>query len=143
MIVFFFSGIEKAECSPLLIDKLKELLLNKYVTITVKGINGNVNLVTVEKLCENGSLNVADKLVMEGLVKSCSAENLRTEHQGKYSHLIASNDLICRTVCMWDAQVTFPSKNLRQFHTSPVILGKQCPCVFCSFTCFVFCRQWR
>lgn len=69
----------------------------------MKGINGNVNLVTVEKLCENGSLNVADKLVMEGLVKSCSAENLRTEHQGTYFHLIASNYLICRTVCMWDA----------------------------------------
>ncbi|NXA17613.1 TDRD1 protein, partial [Ibidorhyncha struthersii] len=76
------AGIEKAEWAPLLIDKLKEMLLNKHVTITVKGINGNINLVTVEKLCENGSLNVADKLVMEGLLKSCSAENLRTEHQG-------------------------------------------------------------
>ncbi|KFP13485.1 Tudor domain-containing protein 1, partial [Egretta garzetta] len=76
------AGIEKAEWSPLLLDKLKEMLLNKYVTITVKGINGNVNLVTVEKICENGSLNVADKLVMEGLVKSCRAENLHTEHQG-------------------------------------------------------------
>ncbi|KGL90521.1 Tudor domain-containing protein 1, partial [Charadrius vociferus] len=76
------AGIEKAEWSPLLIDKLKEMLLNKYVTITVKEINGNVNLVTVEKLCEDGSLNVADKLVMEGLVKSCSAKNLCTEPQG-------------------------------------------------------------
>ncbi|NXY67292.1 TDRD1 protein, partial [Glareola pratincola] len=81
-IVCSLAGIEKAEWSPLLLDRLKEMLLNKYVTITVKGINGNVNLVTVEKLCENGSLNVADKLVMEGLVKSCSAENLHTEHQG-------------------------------------------------------------
>ncbi|KFR10716.1 Tudor domain-containing protein 1, partial [Opisthocomus hoazin] len=76
------AGIEKAEWSPLLLDRLKEMLLNKYVTITVKGINGNVNLVTVEKLCENGSLNVADKLVMEGFVKSCRAENLHREHQG-------------------------------------------------------------
>ncbi|NXL47328.1 TDRD1 protein, partial [Podilymbus podiceps] len=76
------AGIEKAEWSPLLLDKLKEMLLNKCVTITVKGINGNVNLVTVDKLCENGSLNVAEKLVMEGLVKSCSAENLHTEHHG-------------------------------------------------------------
>lgn len=66
------------------------MLLNKYVTITVKGINGNVNLVTVEKLCENGSLNVADKLVMEGLVKSCRTESLHTEHQGTYFHLITS-----------------------------------------------------
>ncbi|NWX51765.1 TDRD1 protein, partial [Steatornis caripensis] len=76
------AGIEKAEWSPLLLDKLKEMLLNKYVTITVKGINGNVNLVTAEKLYENGSVNVADQLVMEGLVKSCSAEKLHTEHQG-------------------------------------------------------------
>ncbi|KFP51031.1 Tudor domain-containing protein 1, partial [Cathartes aura] len=76
------TGIEKAEWSPLLLDRLKEMLLNKYVTITVKGINGNVNLVTVEKHSENGSLNVADKLVMDGLVKSCSAQNLDTEHQG-------------------------------------------------------------
>ncbi|XP_074730149.1 tudor domain-containing protein 1 [Strix uralensis] len=76
------AGIEKAEWTPLLLDKLKEMLLNKYITITVKGINGNVNLVTVEELSENGSLNVADKLVVEGLVKSCSAEDLHTEHQG-------------------------------------------------------------
>ncbi|KFO13959.1 Tudor domain-containing protein 1, partial [Balearica regulorum gibbericeps] len=76
------AGIEKTEWSPLLLDKLKEMLLNKYVTITVKGINGNVNLVTVEKFCENGSLNVADKLVLEGLVKSCRSENLHTEDPG-------------------------------------------------------------
>ncbi|NXW30211.1 TDRD1 protein, partial [Phaetusa simplex] len=81
-IICSLAGIQKAEWSPLLLDRLKEMLLNKYVTITGTGINGNVNLVTVEKLCENGSLNVADKLVMEGLVKSCSAENLHTEHQG-------------------------------------------------------------
>ncbi|KFQ46384.1 Tudor domain-containing protein 1, partial [Nestor notabilis] len=76
------AGIEKAEWSPLLPVQLKEMLLNKDITITVKGINGNVNLVTVEKLWEHGSLNVADKLVMEGLVKSSSAESSRTERQG-------------------------------------------------------------
>ncbi|NXW15030.1 TDRD1 protein, partial [Circaetus pectoralis] len=81
-IICSLAGIEKAERSPLLLDKLKEMLLNKYVTITVKGINGNVTLVTVEKLCENSSLNVADKLVMESLVKSCNAEKLHAEHQG-------------------------------------------------------------
>uniref|UniRef100_A0A8C4UH98 Tudor domain containing 1 n=2 Tax=Falco tinnunculus TaxID=100819 RepID=A0A8C4UH98_FALTI len=82
IIVCSLAGIEKAGWSPLLLEKLKELLLNKYVTITVKGINGSVNLVTVETLCENGSLNVADKLITEGLVKACSAENIGTEHQG-------------------------------------------------------------
>nr|XP_038036767.1 tudor domain-containing protein 1 isoform X1 [Anas platyrhynchos]XP_038036768.1 tudor domain-containing protein 1 isoform X1 [Anas platyrhynchos]XP_038036769.1 tudor domain-containing protein 1 isoform X1 [Anas platyrhynchos] len=77
------AGIKKAECSPLLLDKLKEMLLNKYVTITVKGINENVNLVKVEKQCENGSLNIVDKLVAEGLI--CKAENSDIVHQGNGS----------------------------------------------------------
>ncbi|KFV12962.1 Tudor domain-containing protein 1, partial [Pterocles gutturalis] len=76
------AGIEKAEWSSLLLDKFIETVLNQCITITVKGINGNVNLVMVEKLCENGNLNVADKLVMEGLVSSCKAEDLHIEHQG-------------------------------------------------------------
>ncbi|KFQ18909.1 Tudor domain-containing protein 1, partial [Merops nubicus] len=76
------AGIEKATWSPLLLDKLKEMLWNKHVTITVKGTNGNANIVTVVKHSENGSVNVVDKLVMEGLVKVCSAENLHAEHHG-------------------------------------------------------------
>ncbi|NXC30206.1 TDRD1 protein, partial [Campylorhamphus procurvoides] len=79
------AGIEKAEWSPLALDKLKEMLLKQLATITVKEINGNVNLVTVEKHCENGNLNVADTLVKEGLVKYCSADNSRSEHQGNGS----------------------------------------------------------
>ncbi|NWT23512.1 TDRD1 protein, partial [Cardinalis cardinalis] len=76
------AGIEKAEWSPLVLDTLKKLLLKQHVTITVKGINGNVNLVTVEKHLDNGYVNVADKLLKEGLVASCSAENSHSEHQG-------------------------------------------------------------
>ncbi|NXR52299.1 TDRD1 protein, partial [Hippolais icterina] len=76
------AGIEKAEWSPLVLDKLKKLLLKQYVTITVKGINGNVNLVKVEKPFDNGYVNIADKLLKEGLVTSCSAENSHPEHQG-------------------------------------------------------------
>ncbi|XP_061857202.1 tudor domain-containing protein 1 [Colius striatus] len=84
-IICSLAGIERAEWSPLLLDKFKKMLLHKYVTITVKGIDGNVNRVTVEKQYENGSFSVADELIMEGLVKSCSAENLNTEHQGNGS----------------------------------------------------------
>ncbi|XP_053805220.1 tudor domain-containing protein 1 isoform X2 [Vidua chalybeata] len=76
------AGIEKAEWSPLVLDKLKKLLLKQHVTITVKGINGNVNLVTVEKHLDSGYVNVADKLLKEGLVTSCSAGNSHSEHQG-------------------------------------------------------------
>ncbi|NWR86185.1 TDRD1 protein, partial [Furnarius figulus] len=79
------AGIEKAEWSPLALDKLKEMLLKQLATLTVKEINGDVNLVTVEKHCENGSLNVADTLVKEGLVKYCSADNSHSEHQGNGS----------------------------------------------------------
>ncbi|NXG22244.1 TDRD1 protein, partial [Grallaria varia] len=76
------AGIQKAEWSPLVLDKLKKILLKQFATITVREINGNVNLVTVEKHCGNGHLNVADTLVKEGLVKSCSAKNSHSEHEG-------------------------------------------------------------
>ncbi|XP_056350433.1 tudor domain-containing protein 1 isoform X1 [Oenanthe melanoleuca] len=76
------AGIEKAEWSPLVLDKLKKLLLKQHVTITVKGINGNVNLVKVEKHMDNDYVNIADKLLKEGLVTSCSAENSHSKHQG-------------------------------------------------------------
>ncbi|RLW02199.1 hypothetical protein DV515_00007381, partial [Chloebia gouldiae] len=76
------AGIEKVEWSPLVLDKLKKLLLKQHVTITVKGINGNVNSVTVEKHLDNGYVNVADELLKEGLVTSCSAESSHSEHQG-------------------------------------------------------------
>ncbi|XP_027504010.1 tudor domain-containing protein 1 [Corapipo altera] len=76
------AGIEKVEWSPLLLNKLKEMVLKQYVAITVKGFNGDVKLVTVEKHCENGGLNVAEKLVEQGLVKSCSAENSHSDCQG-------------------------------------------------------------
>ncbi|XP_021256309.1 LOW QUALITY PROTEIN: tudor domain-containing protein 1 [Numida meleagris] len=85
MIACSLAGIKKVEWSPLVLNTLKEMLLNKYVTITVKGVNGNVKLVKVEKQSENGSLNVADKLVTEGLVKYCQAENSDVAHQGSRS----------------------------------------------------------
>ncbi|KAM6329775.1 tudor domain-containing protein 1 [Podargus strigoides] len=115
------AGVEKAEWSPLLLDKLEEMLLNKFVTITVKGINGNVNLVTVEKLCENGSLNVADQLVMEGLVKSSSAENSHTEHQGNGSE----TRCCCREFKM---QVRFRPSTFSQFVLYvPLVMARQMP----------------
>ncbi|XP_031410387.1 tudor domain-containing protein 1 isoform X2 [Meleagris gallopavo] len=79
------AGIKKVEWSPLVLDTLKEMLLNKYVTITVKGLRGNIKLVEVEKESESGSLNVADKLVTEGLVRYCKAANSDVAHQGSRS----------------------------------------------------------
>uniref|UniRef100_A0A8C3RVY7 Tudor domain containing 1 n=1 Tax=Chelydra serpentina TaxID=8475 RepID=A0A8C3RVY7_CHESE len=57
------------EWSPLIIDLLKTLILNKFVMITVKGISENIHSVSVKKCFENSSLSIADKLVMEGLAK--------------------------------------------------------------------------
>lgn len=85
-LITFFLGIKKVEWSPLVLDTLKEMLLNKYVTITVKGLSGNIKLVEVEKESENGSLNVADKLVTEGLVRYCKAANSDVAHQGNNLH---------------------------------------------------------
>ncbi|NXK38773.1 TDRD1 protein, partial [Piprites chloris] len=76
------AGIEKAEWSPLMLNKLKEMVLKQYVAITVKGISGDVKLVTVEKRCEDGRVNVADSLLRQALGKSCSAADSRSEHQG-------------------------------------------------------------
>lgn len=86
----FLLGIKKVEWSPLVLYSLKEMILNKYVTITVKGINGNTKLVEVEKESENGSVNIADKLVMEGLLRYCEAANSDVTHQGTYLHRLLS-----------------------------------------------------
>lgn len=78
----------------MVLDTLKEMLLNKYVTITVKGINGNIKLVEVEKESENGSINVVDKLVMEGLVRYCEAANSDVAHQGTSLHRLLNLNII-------------------------------------------------
>ncbi|NXN92037.1 TDRD1 protein, partial [Rhinopomastus cyanomelas] len=70
------AGVEKAGWSPVLLDKLKEMILHKHVTITVKETVGNVNLVTVEKPCESGTVNVAEKLALEGMQCSCDFAHL-------------------------------------------------------------------
>lgn len=113
------------------------MLLNKCVTITVKGINGNVNLVTVEKLWENDSLKVA---VTKGLVKSSSAESLRTERQGtQLLQITEFEELWAHEIPKWLLLL----KTVENSTCHPLKLGKRCPCVYCSFTCFVvfFCRQ--
>ncbi|XP_043374938.1 tudor domain-containing protein 1 isoform X1 [Dermochelys coriacea] len=69
------------EWSPLIIDLLKTLILNKCVMITVKGINENIHAVSVEKCFENSSLSIADKLVMEGLAKYSNSGNQSILHQ--------------------------------------------------------------
>ncbi|XP_062987641.1 tudor domain-containing protein 1 [Elgaria multicarinata webbii] len=56
-------------------EKLKCLLLNECVMITVKGINENIHAVTAQKKCENSILDVADQLVIENLAKYSNSGN--------------------------------------------------------------------
>nr|XP_014348096.1 PREDICTED: tudor domain-containing protein 1 isoform X6 [Latimeria chalumnae] len=68
------SGIEMlaGKWLPAAKDLLRALLLNKEVKATVKEVHENIHSVTIITELENGCINVADRLVMEGLAKYCS-----------------------------------------------------------------------
>uniref|UniRef100_F7G7H9 Tudor domain-containing protein 1 n=1 Tax=Ornithorhynchus anatinus TaxID=9258 RepID=F7G7H9_ORNAN len=72
-----FEGIMQLPGSDSLLvtDQLKKLVLNQRVLITVKGIHENVHAVSVLKQSENGTLNIADTLVLEGLAKPIKSHN--------------------------------------------------------------------
>ncbi|XP_062831767.1 tudor domain-containing protein 1 isoform X2 [Anolis carolinensis] len=49
-------------------EKIKSLLFNECVIITVKGVNKNIHEVTIQKNCENRTLETADEMVIENSV---------------------------------------------------------------------------
>ncbi|XP_069844164.1 tudor domain-containing protein 1 isoform X3 [Dipodomys merriami] len=57
-------------CSQLIIELLKNFMLNQNVMLSVKGIVKNVHTVSVEKCSENGTINIAEKLVMHDLAQN-------------------------------------------------------------------------
>ncbi|XP_025774017.1 tudor domain-containing protein 1 [Puma concolor] len=61
-------------CSQLVIELLKNFMLNQSVMLSVKGITNNVHMVSVEKCCENGTVSIADKLVTYGLAKNITSK---------------------------------------------------------------------
>ncbi|XP_012578955.1 PREDICTED: tudor domain-containing protein 1 [Condylura cristata] len=61
-------------CSQLIIELLKNFMLNQTVMLSVKGIIKNVHMVSVEKCSDNGTVNIGDKLVMYGLAKNTASE---------------------------------------------------------------------
>ncbi|KAG8517404.1 Tudor domain-containing protein 1 [Galemys pyrenaicus] len=61
-------------CSQLIIELLKNFMLNQTVMLSVKGIIKNVHMVSVEKCSDNGTVNIGDKLVMYGLAKTVTPE---------------------------------------------------------------------
>ncbi|XP_051002801.1 tudor domain-containing protein 1 isoform X2 [Acomys russatus] len=62
--------------SQLVIELLKNTMLNQSVVLSVRGISKNVHKVSVEKSSENGMINVAENLLVCGL-----AENLPSKRK--------------------------------------------------------------
>ncbi|XP_063473538.1 tudor domain-containing protein 1 isoform X4 [Symphalangus syndactylus] len=60
--------------SQLIIMLLKNFMLNQNVMLSVKGITKNVHTVSVEKCSDNGTVDVADKLVAFGLAKNITPQ---------------------------------------------------------------------
>lgn len=69
-------------CSQLIIELLKNFILNQNVMLSVKGITKNVHTVSIEKCSENGSVSVANKLVMYGLAKNITSKKPSTFTKG-------------------------------------------------------------
>ncbi|XP_056659734.1 tudor domain-containing protein 1 isoform X5 [Monodelphis domestica] len=80
-----FEGIMEldGDWSPLVIELLKKLMLNQNVMVSIKGIIKNVHAVSVQKRSENGIINIADKLVMEGLAKHITTKNQSVLNKGQ------------------------------------------------------------
>ncbi|XP_072596189.1 tudor domain-containing protein 1 isoform X1 [Vulpes vulpes] len=65
-------------CSQLVMELLKNFMLNQSVMLSVKGITKNVHTVSVEKFSGNVTVNLADKLVTYGLAKSITSKKQST-----------------------------------------------------------------
>lgn len=69
-------------CSQLVIELLKNFMLNQNVTLSVKGITKNVHTVSVEKSSENGAVSLTDKLVMYGLARNITSKKQNALNKG-------------------------------------------------------------
>jgi tudor domain-containing protein 1/4/6/7 len=69
-------------CSQLMIELLKNFMLNQNVMLSVKGVIKNVHTVSAEKCSENGTVNIADKLVMYGLAKNITSKKQSDSNKG-------------------------------------------------------------
>nr|XP_034370782.1 tudor domain-containing protein 1 isoform X2 [Arvicanthis niloticus] len=63
-------------CSQLVLELLRNAMLNQSVFLSVRAISQNIHTVSVEKCSENGMINIAENLVMCGL-----AENLTSKRK--------------------------------------------------------------
>ncbi|XP_010632895.1 tudor domain-containing protein 1 isoform X1 [Fukomys damarensis] len=72
-----FEGLVElnGSCSQLIIELLKNFMLNQNVMLSVKEVTKNIHTVSVEKCSEHGSVGVADKLVKYDLAKNITSKN--------------------------------------------------------------------
>ncbi|KAB1271729.1 Tudor domain-containing protein 1 [Camelus dromedarius] len=84
-----FEGLMElnGSCSQLMIELLKNFMLDQNVMLSVKGVIKNVHIVLVEKCSENGTVNIADKLVMYGLAKNITSKNQGALNKGMFFRL--------------------------------------------------------
>ncbi|XP_036079356.1 tudor domain-containing protein 1 isoform X1 [Rousettus aegyptiacus] len=80
-----FEGLMElnGSCSQLIIELLKNFMLNQNVMLSVKGVVKNVHTVSVEKCSGNGAVSIADKLVMYGLAKNITSKKQTTSYKEK------------------------------------------------------------
>uniref|UniRef100_A0A8D0R6R7 Tudor domain-containing protein 1 n=1 Tax=Sus scrofa TaxID=9823 RepID=A0A8D0R6R7_PIG len=74
-------------CSQLLLELLKNFMLNQNVMLSVKGVTKNVHAVSVEKCSENGTVSIADKLVTYGLAKHITSKKQSASQKEKTNRM--------------------------------------------------------
>ncbi|XP_035298949.1 tudor domain-containing protein 1 isoform X3 [Cricetulus griseus] len=73
-------------CSQLVMELLKNAMLNQSVVLSVKGISKNVHTVSVEKCSENGMVSIAEKLQMCGLAEKPTSKQKSGVRTQKRTH---------------------------------------------------------
>ncbi|XP_060027226.1 tudor domain-containing protein 1 [Erinaceus europaeus] len=71
-----FEGLMElnGSCSQLIIELLKNFMLNQNVMLSVKEITKNIHVVSVKKCSDNGPVSITDKLVTCGLAKNTTSK---------------------------------------------------------------------
>lgn len=77
-------------CSQLVMELLRNAMLNQSVVLSVKAISKNVHAVSVEKCSENGMINIAENLVMCGLAENLTSKRKSASTKGTFLSVIHS-----------------------------------------------------
>lgn len=92
-------------------------MLNQNVMLSIKGLMKNVHIVSVEKCSENGTINVADKLVMYGLAKNVTPKNQAALSKGISSRFITDVRVVDLTLPLCHLSAFLSLKFSGSIHT--------------------------